>query len=310
MIELDGKPFGKLSAKEIEKYSGKWIFRCGLDFITKSNDPEIAPVTCASVHVLPTYQTHEIKDGVRHPLGELQYFENKRYQEGSKQWFYSPSFISIGYTGSIIINNDPYLAWFLDNHPYNEVVKANRDHPNYNPDTSTYFATYSKGKQVAFLEESLMLKAELVSKIFDPKQIAHSELKAIGTLILANAADIKVQHKLFSMDEMTEKELRAEMARLADQNPQAINLLMSSQRIDYLAWIHNFQDMQLIKIVGNEWIVSTPGQKDTALMKIAEGNDAMAALTDWFQKFDKSGTKFNSLKSKYEAINKGRKATA
>lgn len=311
LLELDGKPH-KLTNAQIKKYGGKWIFRCGLEYITvnRTGDNEIDPITCASVHVLTSYQHHEFDETekVNAPKGELRYHNSKKWSEGTKSYHYDPQFITIGYSGVLTVNNDPYLAYFLDNHPYNEKVKANVKHPNHIFDAGTYFATVDHKKRVAAQQTSLKLMAELVQKIFNPELLSADEIRAIAEFTVHTAKNTKLPHRLFSMKDMDDSQLRTELARLASNNPEAMQQIVENQKIDFIAWINKFRDLEVIKVVGNEWVITEFGKKDSALMKFDPNSDSVASLADWLQRQDKGGNKFKALKEKYEAIAIGRGA--
>lgn len=306
-LELDGKPFS-LSEAETKKYSKKMIFRAGRQFINKdtSGDPERPQIEVGNVHIETSYNHYAMKSGVRMAQGKLVYFENKNYDDTRKKWDYTPPMIEMGYRGSQEINNVE-LAYFLDNHPHNETVKGNVEHPNYDAKKQPYFATYRR-ENVRDEQAALMqLAAKLVSKIFSVQEMSNEEIKSIAQLTVKSSRDYNMAHKIFDPENMSDADFRAELARLVNLYPKAMEQIITSKSIDNLEWVNKFSELMLIALVNDEWQILDKTKGPTSIMKVTPGTNAENSLADWFENFDTKGNKFAQIKAMYDAVMSNRK---
>lgn len=310
MLELEGKPYS-MSKADVEKYSGRWIFRVGTQYIipNKIADPEMNSINIAPIHVTLAYPKWRLENSDSEPgkkvrmfEGTMRYYESKNFKEEQKIWIYSPIRMQIGYTGSLIVDNKPELAFFLDNHPYNEVVQKNPEHHNYVPDATPYFATYRKEavRKKRISEQEII--QELLAKVHNKQETGIDELKAIAKLVHAKAIDYGIAHKLHAMHSMEDADFRAELGRLSIIYPHAMKELMESEKIDFYAWIEKFIDIGLIKVRGEMWKITENGKAEVDLCKVKSGSDHKATLVNWFQASDKLNRKFGELKQKHQAI--------
>lgn len=300
-LELEGKPY-KLTSEELKKYSTKMVFRVGSQYIRLNTfDPELKPVEVAPVHVLAEYQHHQLDNGNPARLGKLVYFESKIHNAENKRDEYSPARIAIGYEG-YIQSSEAELNFFLDNHPGNEVVKANPLHPNHKSSKETYFATYQKDKNRNQLQERLLAISELTQLFFNKQKMSHTELKAIATLVVRSANDYRMAHKLFNIDEDTADDLRVELARLSAMFPIEMNKIVNSKQIDHIKEVDRFKEIGLIRIVNEDWVESDGTNIAKVIMRIPKNADADKALAEWFKKYDRKGDTLKSLQTKAEVI--------
>lgn len=305
-LELDGKPF-RLSKEDLVKYSKKFIFRVGVQHIKVNHNPELPRVEVSPVHINTEYRHYRMDGSVREPMGKLVYFESKNYNADAKRDEYTPARIALTYKGYITVM-DPELNYFLDNHPHNESVKSNPEHPNFQPNVETYFATYVRERKRATMVENIRLASELSLLILDPQEYGYSQLKALATLVQRSAKDYRIAHMLHSVDDKDEADIRSELARLCSQYPQAMRDLMDSKNVNYLEWVKKFAEVKLVQVVNNEWFIADKSGKGTPLMKVLDGHDAIHSLSDWFQNFDVRQAKFKLLKERYAELEARRKA--
>lgn len=305
-LELDGKPY-RLTKEENAKYSKNMIFRVGTQHIRVNHDPELPRVEVSPVHIMPEYRHSKMVDGLKEGLGKLVYFNSKNYNTDSKRDEYSPARIPFPNTG-YIKSDDAEMNFFLDNHPNNEVVKANPEHPNFSATTDTYFSTYMKERKRNSMVETLKLGGELSLRLLDPQEYSFEQLKGLAQQVQKTANDYHMAHKLYSLDDKDPEDLRSELARLAATYPFAMKDLMESKRVDYLEWVNKLYEVKLIQIVNNEWfMVEKGGARGLPLMRVLEGQDAIHSLVDWFQTNDTRGSKFKLLKEKFQELDARRK---
>lgn len=302
-LELNGQPYS-LSKAEVEKYTGKFIFRVGTQYITdntRKGDPELKPFEVAPVHINTIYNHFKMEGKTRMSQGVMRYFETKDYDEGAKRFTFGPARIPIGYTG-YIETDIPELSFFLDNHPANEKVKNDPSHINHDPKMQTYFATYDKtNRQLQTLNEMQVIN-ELLTKVLDKQNFREDELIAVAKLVIKSASDYKIAHKLINLSQMNEAGIRAEISRLCGTNPYAMKEIMASSSIDFLEWINKFKSVDIIKLKSNEWVITESGKSDIPLVRIEPGTDAESTLVDFFKNFDRLGSKYKLLKSLYSDV--------
>lgn len=300
-LELEGKPF-KLEAKDNKKYSTKMVFRVGKQYIRVNFlDPDMKPVEVAPVHVVTEYQHHAMESGLRARRGRLVYFESKVYNQESKREDYSPARISIGYPG-YITSTDPELNYFLDNHPSNEIVREDADHPNWKDKGETYFATYRKDKNRDVLESQLQATADLTQMFLNKQKMGEADLKAIAMLVVRSANDYHIAHKLYNIEEFTAADLRVELARLSALYPIPMKKITESKQVDYIKEVNRFKDIGLVKVVNNDWVESDGANLGKVIMRIPQNADHDKALAEWFKKYDRKGDSFRDLQEKAAKI--------
>jgi hypothetical protein len=263
-------------------------------------------IESAPVHIMPQYRHHVIVGKNKTPKGLLVWFETKDYQDDRKRYEYTPARISIGYNG-YIESYDPELNFFLDNHPSNEVVKADPEHPNHDPRIGTYFATYRKEVTRDAQIDLIKLSSELALKVLTKTETPHEEIVSIAQLTARGAADYKISHRLHNMKDMDEQDLRAELARLCRDYPVAMKEIMESKNLDYIEITNKLIDAQLIKMVNGEWVMMNNNKPGTALMKIPTNQDPLLSIVDWFKNYDTKQAKFRMLKEKLAELEMKRK---
>ncbi len=310
MLKLNNSPFS-LTTEQVRKYEGTWIFRAGMQYIKPNHtgDRDLPDFSIANVHILPSYAMYKMEKNVRMSQGELIYFTSEQYDDKTKKYSYDPFRIEIGYTGSIIVEGNPELAFFLDNHPANEVVLADPNHVNHDAKMQTNFATYSKRKNVEKMEKLLELQLELLTRVSKPTSTTDEEIKAIAKLTFATAADYKMPHKLQDIDKSTPKELRVEIMRLCNMHPEAMKKILDSLQIDYYEWIAKFKELQILKLDGKDWKIVEPGTQPVTILTTQPTDDTEKALVDWFQRFDRQNAKFSKLKSIFNKYSESRQKT-
>jgi hypothetical protein len=304
-LELDGKPF-ELSQDQLTQYSKKYVFRVGRQHIRINRNPEMRAIETAPVHIMPQYRHYVIVGKNKTPKGLLVWFETKDYQEERKKYEYTPARISIGYNG-YIESYDPELNFFLDNHPSNENVKADSEHPNNDPRTGTYFATYRKEVIRDAQVDLLRLSSELALKILTKAETPQEELLAIAQLTQKGAVDYKISHRLHNLVDMDDQDLRAELARLCRDYPVAMKEIIDSKNLNYVETTNKLIDAQIIKMVNGEWVMMANNKPGQALMKIPTNQDPLLALVDWFKNYDTKQNKFRMLKEKLAEVDMRRK---
>jgi len=309
-LELNGQPYS-LTKAEVEKYTGKYIFRVGTQYITdntRKGDPELKAFEVAPVHINTIFNHFKMEGKTRMSQGVMRYYETKDYDEGAKRFTFGPSRIPIGYTG-YIETDIPELSFFLDNHPANEKVKADPSHINHDPKMQTYFATYDKANRQLQTLNEMQTMSELLSKVLDKQSFGEHELRAIASLVVKSANDYKIAHKLINLSQMNESGLRAEISRLCGTNPYAMKEIMASNSVDFLEWINKFRTVDVVKLKNNEWVITESGKSDIPLVRVESGTDAESTLVDFFKNFDRLGSKFKLLKQLYAEIIERRKKT-
>lgn len=304
-LELEGKPF-ELSQEQLTQYGRKYVFRVGRQHIKINRDPEMKAIESAPVHIMPQYRHHVIVGKNKTPKGLLVWFETKDYVEERKKYEYTPARISIGYNG-YIESHDPELNFFLDNHPSNEVVKADTEHPNHDIRIGTYFATYRKEVVRDAQIDLMRLSSELALKVLSKSETPHEELLSIAQLVTRGSADYKISHRLHNLQDMDDQDLRAELARLSRDYPVAMKEIIESKNLNYLETTNKLIDAQLIKMVNGEWVMTNNGKPGQALLKIPTNQDPLLALVDWFKNYDTKQAKFKMLKEKLAEVEMRRK---
>lgn len=299
-LELDGKPY-RLSKEDLSRYSKRHVFRVGMQHIKVNYNPELPPIEVSPIHIMNEYRHYRLDQGVREPIGKLTYFEVKNYNQDTKKDEYYPPRIGIGYKG-YIESIDPELNYFLDNHPNNEVVKSNPEHPNFTVNAETYFSTFNKENKRNELVKNIKLASELSLRILDRKEYAFDNLKSLAMLVSKSANDYHMVHKFYSVDDKDEADLRAELARLCSQYPMAMKEMMDSKKINFVEYTNKFISLGLIKLINDEWYSIDNTGKQSVLMKVPGGHDSIHSLADWFQNIDTKRTKFNQLKDRHAQL--------
>jgi hypothetical protein len=309
-LEIDGKPFG-LTQDQTEKYSKKMVFRIGKQFVTpnRTGDPEVPALSTSAVHVMPQYRHYEMTGKTKMPKGLLVYFQQKRWDDTAKRNEYEPARVEITYKG-YMESTDPELNFFLDNHPNNEQVKNDREHPNHDPKAETYFSTYVKANRRDLIANNMATAAKLTTLLFDKQKTSNKDAKDLAQLVQRFAKDYALSHKLHNLEDMDNEDIRTELARLANVDPLAMDSIMGSKSLDYLSTVNRFVELQIIKQVGSDWMITENGKPTTLLMKVPSGHDAKISVVDWFKKFDTKGAKMKMLKGRLEEIELSQQTTA
>lgn len=304
-LELNGKPFTLDDENMLRKYSKEHVFTVSRQYIKFNNDPDLKRVETAPVHIPTSYNFYIMENGVRKSQGILRYYDakNSYLENGRTVDIYTPQYISIGHHG-IMKSSNVEMNFFLDNCPWNEKVKNDSLHANYQQGAATLCNTYSRIERANSDLTSQKTASRLMSLLLDDKVYPIDRLKAIATVVVQQATARKIAHKLFDLDTIEDVALRSELTRICMLNPKAMDEIMNMQATDLTEEIEKWKAMKIIEFTPeNEWVFNESERNKQSILAVPFNTDPVQALVYFLKEHDPYFKWYKPINDRYKYVN-------
>lgn len=304
-LELNGKPFTLDDENMLRKYSKEHVFTVSRQYIKFNNDPDLKRVETAPVHIPTSYNFYIMENGVRKSQGILRYYDAKNsfLENGRTVDIYTPQYISIGHHG-IMKSSNVEMNFFLDNCPWNEKVKNDSLHANYQQGAATLCNTYSRIERANSDLTSQKTASRLMSLLLDDKVYPTDRLKAIATVVVQQATARKIAHKLFDLDTIEDVALRSELTRICMLNPKAMDEIMNMQATDLTEEIEKWKAMKIIEFTPeNEWVFNESERNKQSILAVPFNTDPVQALVYFLKEHDPYFKWYKPINDRYKYVN-------
>lgn len=305
-LELNGEPFQLTDHEVLKKYSKTMIFRVGKQYIKKNTDPDMPAMDIAPVHVPSSYNHYKMDRDMRVSQGVLRYYDamSTSTENGRSVNNYTPQYIAIGRQGYMKCEN-PEMNYFLDNHPMNEKVKANSLHPNHSNTIISILSTYDKkDKQkddhtkmitTAYLMNAFLGKTEEGNYTFD-----ETRMKSIAHVVVKEALGRKMHHKLYDFESMDAEELRVELLRLSQTNPEGLYDIFMTTELDFAHKIMQWRKARTIEFQEGtrQWVLNNKKLTEP-ILTVLEHSDPVSSLVEFLRANDTFGKTYKKVEDRY-----------
>lgn len=318
---LNGQPH-TLSESDVKKYAQPMKFYVGRHFITR-RDPANASEDSREWNIprvcIPNnyYLRENLVRGGNRPglaknkVGKLEYFDSLTYSEDGKRAISHPPLIPIGgdEKGHIVVDASNYeLNYFLDNHPNNEVVQTNPDHPQYDPKAEVLFCTFVARKvaleKTEFYEQKGLIIRMLTKKTYDGvyEHISDEQVKAMALSLLRGAGSAGISAGVLSnYDNMEPEELRHRVIQMADAYPVNVYKAFLDLSSNYEEMILEWQDLGVLVLDEDAWIYKEFDSTKKIITKVPAGKEAIDHLITYLQQNDLHGKMLTKIKNAADA---------
>lgn len=312
-LELNGQPLILDDEALLRKYSKEHIFTVAKQYVKINNDPEMRRVETAPVHIPTSYNFYIMENGVRKSQGILRYYDAKNgyLENGRTIDNYTPQYISIGHSGIMKCSNVE-MNYFLDNCPWNEKVKNDSLHANYQPNMPTLLNTFSRVQRAENELGNQKAASRIMSLLLDDKVYPTDRLKSLATVIVQQAGARKISHKLFDLDSIEDVALRSEMIRLCMTYTKAVEEIMNMQSTDLAEEIEKWKSLRIIEFTAeNEWVFNETERNAKSIMVVPFNADPLKTLTYFLKEHDPYYKWYKPINDRYKYVsNKLRKKQA
>lgn len=304
-LELNGQPFVITDENLLRKYSKEHVFTVAKQYIKFNTDPDLKPIETAPVHVPTSYNHYIMENGVRKSQGILRYYDAKstNLENGRAIDNYTPQYIGIGHNGVMKCSNVE-MNFFLDNSPFNERVKNDSLHPNYQPTVATLCNTYNRVERANNDLSSHKIASRIMNLLLDEKVYPTDRLKAIATVVVQQANTRKIAHKLFDLDTIEDVALRSELTRIAMLHPRALDEIMNMQATDLVEEIEKWKAMKIIEFTPeNEWVFNESERNKQSILVVPFNTDPVQALVYFLKEHDPYYKWYKPINDRYKFVN-------
>lgn len=304
-LELNGKPFTIDNENLLRKYMKEHVFTVSRQYVKINQDPDLKRVETAPVHIPTSYNMYIMENGVRKSQGILRYYDarNSYSENGRTVDNYTPQYIGIGHTG-VMKSTDVELNYFLDNCPWNEKVKSDSLHPNYQPTAATLCNTYSRVERANTDLTSQKLANRLMNLLLDDKIYPTDRLKVVAQVVVQQATARKIAHKLFDLNNIEDVALRSELTRICMLNPKALDEIMNMENTDLTEEIEKWKAMKIIEFTPeNEWVFIESERNRQPILAVPFNTDPVQALVYFLREHDPYFRWYKPINDRYKYVN-------
>lgn len=305
-LELNGKPWSITDIETLKKYSKEHIFTVSKQFITVNKDPDSdRPIETAPIHLPTSYVMNEFTNGVRKSLGILRYYETHTVANynGRNVDEYTPLYIAIGHAG-VLKSSNLDLNYFLDNAPFNENVKNDSTHENYNSTNATMCRTYSRKNRAEQEIKLQRLCNEITGAILDEKAYPIERLRSLAHSIITQSAGRQMNTKLWDWQTMEDISLRAELVRLANLYTLSMSDIIKMSATDLGDEVLRWKKLGIIEFTHeNEWIFNETEKVRKAIMSVPNNSDPVASLIYFLKNNDPYYKIYKPINDRYKYVN-------
>ncbi len=303
-LELNGKPFTLDNENLLRKYSKEHIFTVARQYVKFNTDPDLKRVETAPVHIPTSYNLYIMENGVRKSQGILRYYDarNSYLENGRTVDIYTPQYISIGHQG-VMKSKDVEMNYFLDNCPWNEKVKNDSLHANYQSNAATLCNTYSRVEKATDSLSMQKTASRLMNLLLDEKIYPTDRLKAVATIITQQAGARKIAHKLFDLETIEDVALRSELARICMLHPKALDEIMGMQATDLTEEIEKWKAMKIIEFTPeNEWVFNESERNKQSILAVPFNTDPVQSLVYFLKEHDPYFKWYKPINDRYKYV--------
>lgn len=304
-LELNGKPFVIDDENTLRKYSKEHIFTVARQYIKFNNDPELKRVETAPVHIPTSFNFYVMENGVRKSQGILRYYDakNSYLENGRTMDLFTPQYISIGHSG-VMKSSNVEMNFFLDNCPWNEKVKNDSLHGNYQQNAATLCNTYSRIEKASNDLNLQKITQKLINLLLDDKVYPIDRLRAVAKVVVQQSTARKMIHKLFDLDTIEDITLRSELARLCMLYPKALDEIMSMENTDLTEEIEKWKAMKIIEFTAeNEWVFNESERNRQPILAVPFNTDPIQALVYFLKEHDPYFKWYKPINDRYKYVN-------
>ena len=309
-LELNGKPFTIDDEATLRKYSREYVFTVSRQYIKINKDPDLRQVETAPVHIPTSYNFYIMDNGVRKSQGILRYYDAKNtFLEGGRAVDnFTPQYIAIGHNG-IMKTSNVEMNFFLDNCPWNEKVKNDSLHPNYQPTAAPLCNTFSRVQRATENLNNQKVANKLMNLLLDDKVYPTERLQSLAMVVSQQAGARKMAHKLFDIDRMEDVALRSELTRLCMAYTTSMNEIMNMETTDMTEEVNKWRQFKVIEFTDeNEWVFNETDKVRTSIMVVPFNTDPVKALVYFLKEHDPYYKYYKPINERYRQIaNKLRK---
>lgn len=303
-LELNGQPFTLTDEALLRKYSTEMVFTVSKQYIKKNNDPDMRRIETAPVHI-PTYYNHfKMENGLRKSLGVLRYYDAvSNYNENGRSVnSYEPQYVAIGHNG-VMKSSNPELNYFLDNSPYNEVVKNDSLHPNHKKEAESLINTYNRTKR-AEGELGVQKKAnKLLVLLLDEDVYTLERMRSLARVVIDQAGARRMVHRLFDVDDMDDTTLRAELSRLVMTNTNDMHEIMTMEVTDLTEEVMKWKAMRVVEFTHeNEWVFHESQRNQKPIVSVPNNSDPVQTLVYFLKNNDPYYKWYKPIAERYRVV--------
>lgn len=305
-LELNGKPYTITDQATLRKYSREMVFTVSRQYIKKNRDPEMRPIETAPIHIPTAYNCYTMENGLRISQGILRYYEahNTYNENGRTVDNFTPQYIAIGHSG-VMKSSNMELNYFLDNCPWNEKVKNDSLHPNFNNKVESMCNTFSRDERASKELTQQKMAGEMMMSLLDESVYPIDRMKSLAKAVSAQATARKMAHKLFDLDTMSDVALRAELIRLATTYTSAMNDIMNMDSTDMFEEIEKWKSLRVIEFTPeNEWVFWDTNTTKKPIVAVPMNADPIETLVYYLKNHDAFMRWFKPIQERYKLVSK------
>lgn len=304
-LELNGKPFTISDESTLRKYSKEYVFTASQQYVRRNNDPEASrPLDVAPVHLPTYYNMYVMENGVRKTLGVLRYYDaHNTYNEGGRVIDnYTPQYIAIGHSG-VMKSQNAEMNFFIDNAPYNQKVKDNTLHPNFNPTSQVICNTFSRVERATADMNTHKKVSKIMALLLDDKVYPTSRIRSLAHVILQQSASRQMQTKLWDYENMEDVSLRSELCRLATTYTSSIDEIMSMESTDMTEEVMKWKKLGIIEFtVENDWVFNDENKMKKSIVSVPVGADPIETLVYYLKNHDVNYKWYKPIQERFNTV--------
>lgn len=303
-LELNGKLFTITDEETLRKYQREMIFTVSKQFIKINYDPDMRPVETAPVHVPTSYNFYIMENGVRISQGVLRYYEahSSYIDSGRVMDNWTPQYIAIGH-GGVLKSSNTDLNFFLDNCPWNEKVKNESLHPNYSSDSEIMIRTFSRHDKAKKELNVQRLTNELSTLLLDDLVYPIDRMKSLAKIVVNQAINRKMAHRLFDLDTIEEVALRAELVRLCNVYTMAMNDIIKMDSTDMAEELDKWKTYKVIELgPDNQWVFNETDKVKKTIVAVPNNADPTQVLLHHLRDAEMHFKWYKPINERYKAV--------
>ena len=303
-LELNGKPFTIEDESMLRKYSKEYVFTVSKQYVRINQDPELRKVEAAPVHIPTSYNFYIMENGVRKSQGILRYYDAKNsfFEGGRTIDNFTPQYIAIGHSG-VMKSQNVEMNFFLDNCPWNEKVKNDTLHPNYQSAAAPLCNTFSRVERATESLGNQKIASKLMNLLLDEKVYATDRLRALATVVSQQSGARKMATKLFDIDKMEDVALRSELTRLCMTYTTSMNEIMSLEATDLTEDVNKWKQLKVIEFTPeNEWVFHESEKNRLPIMAVPYNTDPVKALVYLLKEHDPYYKWYKPINERYKYV--------
>lgn len=323
---LNGEDF-VLDAENVKKYGKQMKFYVGKQYIKRrphseenSREFDIARTCIPTQYFMrKNTKTPGNKKDVQEKVGLLVYYETVEFADDGKRKLTKPPVIAIGGDdkGHIVVDSLNYeLNFFLDNHPLNEVVKNNPEHPNHDPKVEAQFATFvpaklSEDREDFFYKKSIILNILTrrdMESAGNEHQCDHDKLKAMSLSLLRSSGRAGLDMNILADYDVVEEEiLRERLCRLAEIYPFNIFKAYMADDTNWAIQVQEWKEIGVLALEKSDWVFKRYPSTREVILTVPQNVDTEQAIVNYFEVEDIHGKWFSKVRDAAVARSKNKK---